>query len=415
MDKSNISLSNKREQTDGSLVNERERTDESLGDLRNQTERETDDKVRSDRQETDDAKAHHRTETDNEMDAVLREGGNDGSLRKNKIQEQHAVEDRLHEQRQSDDEAVGTERLLMDTSIREERAQKDILLNKLLQKERGKTDENLLRERQRTDAEARCHSELLANEQLLHSKAKAALTTRDEFLAIVSHDLRHPICTIVSCTNLLMDDEYSGQMGDQARKWVEAIKRNAETSLRLISDLLDMERFVEGKLELHLAPCDIQGVVDESVVSFIHLAAENQILLRVIPSDMSAVGIGDHDRIAQVLSNLIGNALKFTPAGGSVILRVQQTEKDLYVSVSDTGPGIPIEQQRRIFDRFAQITNKDRRGLGLGLYISKMLIEAHHGKLWVVSAPGSGSNFCFTLPKQGQEMDGHSSAAHLKT
>lgn len=401
MNKSTTTLLKERELTDESLVVERDRTDQSLGDLKDRTERETDEKVKGDRQEVDNAKAQHRTETDNEMDAVLREAGSGSFLKNNIIQEQHALEHRLHEQRQSEDNAVGTERVLMDTAIREEREKKSVLLNELLHKERGKTDENLLCERERTDSVAQRHSEQLAHEQSLHSQTKAALTTRDEFLAIVSHDLRNPIGTIVSFANLLLNDSSSAQIDAQAKKCIEVIKRNAKTSLRLIGDILDMERFAEGKLELQLAQFDIQDLIKESVESFSRIAAENQILLRALPSaNISAVAICDRDRIAQVLSNLIGNALKFTPAGGSVTLSVQQTEKELHISVSDTGPGIPIEQQRRIFDRFAQITNKDRRGLGLGLYISKMLIEAHQGQLRVVSAPGAGSNFSFTLRKQ---------------
>ena len=401
MNKSTTALLKERELTDESLVNERDRTDQSLVDLKDQTERETDQRVKGDRQEVDNAKAQHRTETDNEMDVVLREAGSDSAQKNSIRQGEDAVENRLHEQRQSDDEAVGTERTLMDAAIREERVQKDILLNKSLSKERGETDENLSRERQGTDSQAQRHSELLAHEQSLHSQTKADLTTRDEFLAIVSHDLRNPIGTIVSFANLLLRDSSSAQIDAQTKKWVEVINRNAKTSLRLIGDILDMERFAEGKLELQVAQFDIQDLIEESVESFSRVAAENHILLRALPSaNISAVGVCDRDRIAQVLSNLIGNALKFTPSGGSVTLRVQQTEDELNVSVSDTGPGIPIEQQRRIFDRFAQITNKDRRGLGLGLYISKMLIEAHQGQLRVVSTPGAGSNFSFTLPKQ---------------
>jgi signal transduction histidine kinase len=395
-------LLQERELTDGSLVIERGRTDESLGDLRNKTERETDEKVKSDRQEADDARAQNRAETD--IDAFVREAESGGFQANNKTEEHQVLEDRLNEQRQSDDDVAGTERLLMDAAIRNERAQKETLLNQLLHKERGETDENLLRERQHTDSEVQRHSELLTNEQSSHSETKAALTTRDEFLAIVSHDLRNPIGTIIAFANLLLEDSAAAQMGDESKKWVEVIKRNAKTSLRLIGDILDMERFAEGKLELQLGRHNVQDLVEQSVESFVHIAAENQIFLRAIPLDVGAVGICDRDRVAQVLSNLIGNALKFTPAGGSVTVRVQQTEKELHVSVSDTGPGIPIEQQRRIFDRFAQIKNKDRRGLGLGLYISKMLIEAHRGQLWVVSAPGVGSNFCFTLPKQDRTM-----------
>jgi signal transduction histidine kinase len=401
MDKSNIPLLHERALTDDSLVNERGKTDQSLEDLRDKAKRETDETVKRDRQEADEARAQNRTDTDVGIDSAIRKTGDEGVLK-----EQRAVGDRLDEQRHSDDEAVRTERSLMDIAIRNERAQNDTSLNQAVDKQRRETDENLLRERQHTDSEVRRRSELLTSEQSLHSVTKAALTTRDEFLAIVSHDLRSPIGTIVGYADQLLKVSSSAQIDNELKQFVEIIKRNAKASLRLISDILDMERFAEGKLVLRLVRLNLQDLVQESVESFVHVAMENNIVLRAAPSNLSALAICDRDRIGQVLSNLIGNALKFTPDNGSVTLKVQETENDLQVSVSDTGSGIPLGQQRRIFDRFAQITNKDRRGLGLGLYISKTLIEAHQGNLWVVSEPGVGSNFCFTLPKQGPTMEG---------
>jgi signal transduction histidine kinase len=403
VDESNIRpLRQVREVTDSSLVSERNKTDQSLEDIRCATERETDDRVRVDRQEADDARAQSRVDTSADINAVIRDAKNERFQKDTKIEEQRAVEHRLREQRRSDDDAVGTERSLMDTALREERAQRHSDLNESLYRERGDTDESLSHERRHTDVEAKRRSELLQKEQSLHSVTKAALTTRNEFLAIVGHDLRNPMGNIVVYADLLLDGLSAVQIGDESKKWVEGIKRNAQTSLRLIGDILDLERFAEGKLELRFVGLDLQDLVQESVESFAHTAVGNSILLRAVPSSIPAIGLCDRDRIAQVLSNLIGNALKFTPAGGSVNVEVKQNDKEIQVSVADTGPGIAMEQQRRIFDRFAQITNKDRSGLGLGLYISKMLVEAHQGKLWVVSAPGTGSKFCFTLPKQDQ-------------
>jgi signal transduction histidine kinase len=401
VDESNLRpLRQVREITDSSLVSERNKTDQSVEDIRSTTERETDERVRVDRQEADDARAQSRVDTSADINAVIRDAKNERFQKDTKIEEQRAVEHRLREQRRSDDDAVGTERSLMDTALREERAQRHSVLDESLNRERGDTDESLSHERRHTDLEAERRSELLQKEESLHSVTKAALTTRNEFLAIVGHDLRNPVGNIVVYADLLLDGLSSVQMGDESKKWVEGIKRNAQTSLRLIGDILDLERFAEGKLELRLVRLDLQDLVQESVEGFAHTAVGNSILLRAVPSSIPAIGLCDRDRIAQVLSNLIGNALKFTPAGGSVNVEVKQNDKEIQVSVADTGPGIAMEQQRRIFDRFAQITNKDRSGLGLGLYISKMLIEAHQGKLWVVSTPGTGSNFCFTLPKQ---------------
>ena len=141
-------------------------------------------------------------------------------------------------------------------------------------------------------------------------------------------------------------------------------------------------------------------LIRESLESYRHSAAEKNITLKAALANPSGAIQFDRDRIAQILSNLISNAVKFTPEGGAVTLKTEQTENEIKVSVSDTGPGIPEAETSRVFEKFAQLRNKDRHGLGLGLYISKTLVESHNGKLWVVSQPGKGSTFCFTLPKQ---------------
>ncbi len=106
----------------------------------------------------------------------------------------------------------------------------------------------------------------------------------------------------------------------------------------------------------------------------------------------------DHDRVLQVLSNLTGNALKFAPNGGIIKLSAQKKANEVEISVTDSGPGIPEQKKAQIFDRFSQLRTNDRRGLGLGLFISKWMVEAHKGRIWVTSEPGKGSTFTFTLP-----------------
>lgn len=123
------------------------------------------------------------------------------------------------------------------------------------------------------------------------------------------------------------------------------------------------------------------------------------VLLKTALNSHSELVFCDKDRISQVLSNLIGNALKFTPTGGEVCVAVVENEEHIEVSVADNGPGIPDDQKNRIFERFAQLGNKDRSGIGLGLYISNSLIESHQGKLWVDSILGEGSKFTFALPR----------------
>ena len=370
-------LDKERGQTDDSLNAERGKTDDSLFDLRRKAECEADAQVSKDRKHSDDVRALNRSARD-----------------------LHVIADEvLNHQRLVDDKAVQTERTNADAAIQTERDQKDKVLAEFLLREREETDENLSHERTQTDIMVFHSSQLLTKEVNSHSQTKAELTTRDELVAIVSHDLRNPIGSVLSCAEMLLEDPSYARMGTELKYWIELIKRNAETSLRLIRDILDMERIAEGKLEVRLKAEDLGVVVRQTVDSFVHVAAANRILLKVIPLDEPVLFNFDRDRISQVLSNLIGNALKFTPEGGSVTVSIQATKSDVIVSVIDTGIGIPEDQKERIFVRYAQLGNKDRRGLGLGLYISKMLIVAHRGRLWVASVVGQGSAFHFSLPR----------------
>ncbi len=139
--------------------------------------------------------------------------------------------------------------------------------------------------------------------------------------------------------------------------------------------------------------------------SFIHAAISKNVLLRSIPSVTTSEIFCDRDRIVQVLSNLIGNALKFTSDGGKIIIKTESTDQEIIISVSDTGPGIPVEKTQKIFEKFAQLGSKDRNGLGLGLHISKMLVESHGGKLWVESQFGYGSTFFVSIPAMDLELN----------
>ena len=171
--------------------------------------------------------------------------------------------------------------------------------------------------------------------------------------------------------------------------------------LRLIQDLLDIERIAAGKLVLHYAKHDVCEIIDEVVGDFQRDAASKQITLTAKPGTECADVICDRSRVQQVLSNLIGNAIKFTPGKGKICVscaRTGQEGQDVQVSVSDTGAGIAPEKIESIFQRFSQINSQDRRGIGLGLYIAKMMVEEHPGRIWVESKLGKGSTFHFTLP-----------------
>jgi signal transduction histidine kinase len=390
-------LKQEREQTDNSLTSERGKTDRSLKKRRTLAEVETDAQVKIDRQDADDVRAQNRTDADLQK-STSRQHGMTGAI-PTRNSEQKLDDSRTSEQRLLVDESVEIERTLMDAAIKKERAQKEEVINKFLHHERQATDGSLLNERKKTDLEVK-HSTLLLNaEQTLHTTTKAELTTRDEFAAIVSHDLKNPIGAIQSCAEMLLEDPtFTKTMDPGATYWIEMIRRNAADSLRLINDILDMERVSQGNLEMRFADTDLSKLIEQSTERFVHVAqAKNIKLISECSKDLSMVHC-DQDRITQVLSNLIGNSIKFTPEDGSVTLTIQKNKSEFQISICDTGPGIADDKKLTIFNRFAQLHNKDRQGLGLGLYISKMFVEAHHGKLWVTSSIGHGSTFHFTLP-----------------
>lgn len=377
MEKSHPSQFQKaRQQTDESLFLERGKTDDSLGSYNHSAEGKTDKVVKEERQGADEARLQRRRRADVKRDGV-----------------------QLSAERRIEDKEIEKERSSMDLALVHERSEKERLMTKFLSLERGETDKNLLGERNQTDLELGRSAGVLKVEQAAHSQTRSALTTREEFVAIVSHDLRNPIGTILAASQLLLDDESFNGIGEEAKKWIEMIKRNAMASLRLITDILDMERIVDGKIQLHLTVNPMNELIKESLESQEHVAKAKGITLKFEAMDSSNFVPCDKDRISQVLSNLIGNALKFTPEGGAVTVTELETENEIEVSITDTGPGIPRDQQNQIFERFAQLTNKDRSGIGLGLYISKTLVESHRGKIWVTSSPGEGSKFSFTVPK----------------
>jgi signal transduction histidine kinase len=194
--------------------------------------------------------------------------------------------------------------------------------------------------------------------------------------------------------------EEPGEEND-VKKVAASIQRSAGEMLRLIQDLLDIERIAIGKLVLHYEKHDISEIIKEVVGDFQRDAASKQITLTAEPESGCDDVICDRSRVVQVLSNLIGNAIKFTPAGGQICVSCAQIgpeRKELQVSVSDTGAGIAAEKIGTIFERFSQINSRDRRGIGLGLYIAKMMVEEHPGRIWVESKLGEGSTFHFTLP-----------------
>ena len=311
------------------------------------------------------------------------------------INERDKTDASIKEERRGADRAMELERTNVDALNVKERDEKNASDRDLLTEERVTTDRNLQEERVHSDSKERISSGRLSDEIADHLKTKVALTSRDEFLAIVSHDLRNPLGAISSWVELFMEE--NTKLDLDFKNGLELIKRNADTALRLIRDILDMESIAEGKFLLKSENCRIDKILAESVQSCGHIASTKSIHL-TLEADTSVEVVCDHDRILQVLSNLIGNAVKFTPDGGSIFLSATMNAAEVLVAVRDTGIGIPPEKQEIIFERFAQLAKEDRHGLGLGLYISKLIVEAHQGRLWVESSVGEGSTFKFTIP-----------------
>jgi signal transduction histidine kinase len=342
---------------------ELEKSDNALRDSDLASEHQADSSRDAERVEADKAKLQSRSDSDASRDLGRADVGRSGAKR------QAEGDERLRVERQASDQAIKGERLRTDAAT-----------------EKGRTDHQ---------ASAKSSAELLSEEQERHQETKAALTTREEFLAIVSHDLRNPLNNIsMAAQNLLEDPK-------DIKELASSINRSAGEMVRLIEDLLDVERIAVGKLTLHIEEHDVSEIIERAVEQLQGAAAAKGVTLEAEPQDVCGQVVCDRNRAMQVLSNLIGNAIKFTPAKGQICVSCQRTGpegEEVQISVSDTGEGIAPEKIKTIFERFSQLHNQDRRGIGLGLYIAKMMVEEHPGRIWVESKLGEGSTFHFTLP-----------------
>ncbi len=234
---------------------------------------------------------------------------------------------------------------------------------------------------------------LLHLEQAARKDAVQAARARDEMLAIVAHDLRNPIQSIRLSAAAL------SSVGDDERTHlIDVLHRSVAEMERLISDLLDVARIESATLRVTKSQVDVNALLAEACERFEFQALASNISVVCESSAEVATVSADRERLLQVLSNLVGNALKFTPAGGRVSLRAAREEGAVCISVDDTGIGIPPEALAHIFDRFWQASRTSRAGAGLGLAICKGIVEAHCGRIWATSAEGSGTSIHIALP-----------------
>jgi signal transduction histidine kinase len=227
---------------------------------------------------------------------------------------------------------------------------------------------------------------------------------KSEFLANMSHELRTPMNAILGFTELIRDGVY-GEVSPKVTAMLERVQANGHHLLGLINDVLDLSKIEAGQLKLETADYALRDVVQTVQASTESLAAEKKLDLRVVLPDTLPPARGDERRLAQVLLNLVGNAIKFTEAG-EVVVSVEIDDTTFAIAVTDTGPGIPADQQERIFAEFQQVDSSATRrqgGTGLGLAISKRIIELHGGRIWVESELGHGSSFRFVIPIQVEQ------------
>lgn len=352
---------------------EREQTDESLRLERDRADRALDDEV---------------SEADETADAVI-------SRARARADALLAAARRKTDQTSSGDQptdALKTSRAMEDRILQRERVTAD----DVLQRERSEHVTLLSQERQATDHD------------LSHERARSdkALTMRDDFMGIVSHDLLNLLNAMVGVSSLIEEEVAQEDHVERVVGHARRVQRSGARMRRLVGDLVDVASIEAGVLAVTRAVGDPTDVVTEAVEIFQAEASGRGISLtaEIVPRVPSVPF--DAARILQVLCNLLSNALKFTPAQGSVVVRLEHVDENVVCCVSDTGEGIPDDKLEAVFDRFVQLTKNDRRGVGLGLFISKCIVQGHGGRIWVDNRTGSGSTFCFSLPIDARTGDG---------
>lgn len=347
--------------TDQSLAGERDKTDDELAKRTTKLAEDADEVVASARHRADDVITRARARADQRL---AKEGG---------TAEESAA---LGSARRDEDVALAKERASADKKLAAERDERQRAIAALLALERTQTDSHLAGER---------------------ASADHAIFSRDDFLAVVSHDLRNMLGALAMSAASLLNIQVPGETGASIARDAERIQRYTARMTRLVGDLLDLTSIEAGRLAVVPKRHEATGLLRETQDVFAPIASAKDISIRTEVKAGTLLARYDDERILQVLANLVGNAIKFTPPGGRVDMLVEPFGTEIRFAVSDSGCGIASEQLGVIFDRFWQ-TRREGAGLGLGLYISRCIVEAHGGRIWAESQVGEGSTFYFTLP-----------------
>jgi signal transduction histidine kinase len=253
----------------------------------------------------------------------------------------------------------------------------------------------------KVDERTRELAEALRELDLKSSELETASRHKSQFLANMSHELRTPLNAIIGFTQVLVQRLY-GDLNGKQEEYLEDILDSANHLLALINDVLDLSKVEAGEVELVVAPFSLRESLERGIVMVRERASHDDISVSLTANGGSDLVSGDERRISQVIYNLLSNAVKFTPAGGAVDVSAARHDGEVHVSVTDTGPGIAPADHTRIFEEFKQTDSGAEHpdGTGLGLALSKRLIELHGGRIWVESELGKGSTFVFTLPSE---------------
>ena len=354
-----------RKDTNARLGAERKKTDAELAARVAGADREADEVLRA---------ARTRAEE------ILRAGRSQADERSKRGKLSAAEQAAIERERARDDEVLRQEYARADEITAGERDARARIVASLLERERSDTDAGLLLER---------------------ATADEVLRQREHFLGMVSHDLRNELAGIAVSVAQIVKNASHDEAGGKIFRSATNVQRIALRMSRLIGDLLDVASIEAGRFMITPEDHDVGRLVEDVIESFQSIASAKEISLVAETTTEGAQATFDHQRILQVLGNLLTNALRFTPQGGRVTVRAEGRRGDhgteILFSVSDTGPGIAANRLEAIFERYEQGPHADRRGLGLGLYIARKIVEAHGGRIWAESS-GSGSTFHFTLP-----------------